>query len=53
MLDVPAGHVNVRTGETPSQLTHPQIPDPQNCEQNKMAVLSYCIWGLFVYSNNR
>ena len=52
MLDVPAD-MSVQEQEKPQgQLSHPQIPDPQNSEQNKMAVLSYCVWGLFVHSNN-
>ena len=44
MLDVPAV-MSVQEQEKPQgQLSHPQIPDPQNSEQNKMAVLSYCVW---------
>ena len=44
MLDVPAD-MSVQEQEKPQgQLSHPQNPDPQNSEQNKMAVLSYCVW---------
>ena len=44
---------SVQKQEKPQgQLSHPQIPDPQNSEQNKMAVSSYCAWGLFAHSNN-
>lgn len=54
MLDVPAD-ILVQPQEKPQgrtvRLSHAQIPEPQNYGQNKMAILSRWVWGIFVHNN--